>query len=502
MSSMRDLEPAESDVLDTSEAGGLAVRGGALRVVAFGITAAVSLVGVAVVARYLAPDRFGQYQTIISLMIVAGALSDLGMATLGTREYAQRSGEDRADYMKALFGLRIVLTILSVAGVLLFSLAAGYSPALLIGAVFASVALLLTVVQTMFAIPLGVELRLGTLAGMDVARQVLTTAAVVGVVIAGGGVAVLLAVAVPVQIVLVLWTWFLVRGRIPALPSWSPTAWRALIVSSIGFAVTMASGAIYQNLAQILTSLVAGEEQTGLFSAAFRVFMIAGAVPFLLVGSAFPILARAARDDHQRLGYALNRLTQVSLIVGGAGAMVVFLCAGPIIDIVGGSSFEASVPVLRILAGALFLGFAIICWGYGLLSRHLHRQLFLTTAVAIAVMGALVVVLASTDLGARGTAIGLGLGEVCLAVGYAIGLRSVDGPLQLLSAESFRAISALGLALGAGLLVPLGSAIAATALALVIYAVALVILRAIPAEASDLLPQAVRDRVPRWMFAD
>jgi len=158
--------------------------------------------------------------------------------------------------------------------------------------------------------------------------------------------------------------------------------------------------------------------------------------------------------------------------------------------------------VLRILAGALFLGFAIICWGYGLLSRHLHRPLFLTTAVAIVVMGVLVLVLASTELGARGTAIGLCAGEICLAIGYAIGLRAVDGPLRLLSIESVRALAALAAAFLVGLLVLLESAVAATAVALAVYAIALVALRAIPAEAADLLPAGLRDRAPGWMFAD
>ena len=502
MSSMRDLGPAEADVLDTSDAGGLAVRGGALRLVSYVVTAAISLVSVVVLTRYLDPGRFGQYQTIISLIIVAGALSDLGMAMLGTREYAQRTGDDRWEFMRVLAGLRIALTFLGVAGALAFALAAGYSGGLLLGAAFASVGLLLTVFQTMFSIPLGVELRLGTLAAMDVVRQLLTTAIIVGIVLAGGGVALILAAAIPVQLALILWTWTIVRGKIPALPNWAPAAWRGLIVASIGFALAMASGAIYQNLAQILTSLVAGEQQTGLFSVAFRVFMVAGSVPFLLVGSAFPILARAARDDRERLRYALARLTQVSLIVGGAVALVVFLAAGPIINVVGGPSFDGSIPVLQILAIAMFIGFAIVSWAFGLLSSHFHRPIVIANLVAIAVMGLLVLSLASSSLGAQGTAIGVLAGEVCLAVGYAIGLRAGERSIELVPVEAFRALAAISLSLAVGLLLPVGSDLVATAAALAAYGVLLIIFRAIPAETTDLLPAAVRERVPAWMLAD
>ncbi len=354
----------------------------------------------------------------------------------------------------------------------------------------------------MFSIPLGVELRLGTLAAMDVVRQLLTTAIIVGIVLAGGGVALILAAAIPAQLGLILWTWTMVRGKIPALPNWAPAAWRGLLVASISFALAVASGAIYQNLAQILTSLVAGEQQTGLFSVAFRVFMVAGWVPFILVGSAFPILARAARDDRERLWYSLARLTQVSLIVGGAVALVVFLGAGPIIDVVGGPSFVGSIPVLQILAIAMFIGFAIVSWMFGLLSSHFHRPIVIANLIAIAVMGLLVLSLAPSSLGAQGTAIGVLAGEVCLAVGYAIGLRASEGPIELVPVEALRALAAISLSVAVGLLLPVGSDLVATAAALVVYGVLLIIFRAIPAETTDLLPAGVRERVPAWMLAD
>jgi O-antigen/teichoic acid export membrane protein len=199
MASIRELEPTESDVLDTAAAGGLVIRGGALRVLAYAATSLLALGAVVVVTRYLEPGRFGQYQTIVSLMIVVGAVSDLGMATLGTREFSQRSGDDRRSYMRILLGLRLLLTLLGAIGAIIFAVAAGYSTDLLLGTAFAAISLVLMVVQTTLSIPLGVELRLGTLAAMDIARQALTTALIIGVVFAGGGVADLLGATIPGQ---------------------------------------------------------------------------------------------------------------------------------------------------------------------------------------------------------------------------------------------------------------------------------------------------------------
>jgi O-antigen/teichoic acid export membrane protein len=502
MASIRELEPTESDVLDTAAAGGLVIRGGALRVLAYATTSLLALGAVVVVTRYLEPARFGQYQTIVSLMIVVGAVSDLGMATLGTREFSQRSGGDRRSYMRILLGLRLLLTLLGAIGAIIFALVAGYSSDLLLGTAFAAISLVLMVVQTTLSIPLGVELRLGTLAAMDIARQALTTALIIGVVFAGGGVAELLGATIPVQLLLVVWAYVLVRGKIPLRPSFSITAWRGLLGATIGFALAMASGAIYQNLAQILTSLVAGETQTGIFSAAFRVYMIIGSVPFILVAGSFPVLARAARDDHQRLHYALRRLTQATLLVGGACALFVYFGATPIIEVIGGSGFAASAAVLKILAVAMLVGFALISWGFGLLSLHLHRALVVANVAALLIMGALVLSLSPSELGARGTAIAVLVGEVCLAFGYAVGLRAGAGSARLLAPETLRALVALAGAAALGAVIPLESPVAKVIAALMAYAFLLIVLRAVPREATEMLPPGLRSRVPGWMLAD
>ena len=48
-------------------------------------------------------------------------------------------------------------------------------------------------------------------------------------------------------------------------------------------------------------SYVSTDEETGYFSAAFRIVEVVGVIPWLLVSAGFPILARAARDDDERL---------------------------------------------------------------------------------------------------------------------------------------------------------------------------------------------------------
>src|SRR5581483_6311274 len=76
----RELEPpgadaaptsgAGSDVLDTPAAGGMVVRGSALRFGSYVGVVALSVVSAAVLTRHLGSVRFGQYTTVISLAAV------------------------------------------------------------------------------------------------------------------------------------------------------------------------------------------------------------------------------------------------------------------------------------------------------------------------------------------------------------------------------------------------------------------------------------------------
>ena len=205
---------------------------------------------------------------------------------------------------------------------------------------------------------------------------------------------------------LVVLTAWLVRGTIPFVPAFDFRAWGRLMRLVLPYAAASAVGAVYVSLVVVLTSLVATEQETGYFSAAFRVFSVLAAVPSLLVASAFPILARAARDDRERLRYALQRLWDTSLVIG-AGAAVLTVVGAPVaIAVVAGPEYEPSVTALRIMAGALFASFFVAIWGFGLLSIGAYRSLLVANVIALAVAGGLALALAP-EYGADGAATAL-----------------------------------------------------------------------------------------------
>lgn len=481
---------AISDALDSTEAGGRILRGGAVRFVVYVLVVLLSVLSAALLTRHLGVSRFGQYTTVLSLVAVVSTVTDAGMSSVGAREFAVREGSERDELMRDLLGLRIVLTSAGVLLTLAFAAAAGYDSALLVGALLASLGTIALVVQHTHTIPITVALRLGTLSALELARQVLSVALIVALVLLGAGVLPLLAVALAVNLVLIAPTARLARNQISLRLGLHPRRWRALLGLTISFSLATAVGTIYVYTAQVLTSLVASGHQSGLFAAAFRIFIVAAAVPGLLVGGALPLLARAARDDRERLSYALARIFDVSLILGVGAAVGLLGGAQFTISVVAGPKYAGAAAVLQILGAAMIASFVLAGWSFALLSLQRYRGLLAANLGALVLSSALTLLLAAHH-GAQGAAVATLCSESALAAGLLIALARGNPELRPGGRIVVKVLVAAGPACAVAVLPALPS-IARALLALAAYSLLIALTRAVPAEVLELLPLRLR----------
>jgi O-antigen/teichoic acid export membrane protein len=484
---------APTDVLDSSAAGGLIIRGGALRFASYLAVVALSVISAALLTRYLGVARFGHYTTVISLVTVVSIVTDAGMSSLGTREFAVREGAERDMLMRDLLGLRVVLTLVGVVLATLFAALAGYELALLAGTVVAGLATVTLVLQHTLSIPLSAELRLGALSLLDLARQALTVLALVLLIVLHAGLFPLLAVTLVVYLLLMPASIALARGRISLRMEVRPRRWASLLRLTVAFSLATAVGTIYVYTAQILMSLVSSEHQSGLFAASFRVYIVTATVPGLLVSGALPLLARAARDDRERLSYALQRIFEVSLILGVATALGLLAGAQFIIHVIAGPRFAGAAAVLRIQGIAMIASFLIAGWGFGLISTKRYGSLLVVNALAFAVSCALTLILAPSH-GARGGALATVCGEAVLASALLVALvrsQPLFRPqLRILPKVLLAAAPATAIALLATGVPSLPRAV----LALAAFGLLVAATRAVPEEITELIPRRLPGR--------
>jgi O-antigen/teichoic acid export membrane protein len=469
------------DVLDSGRAGALVIRGSAMRIVSYGLGSAMALVSAAFLTRYLGPGDFGRYGTVFALVTIVSALSEAGMTTLGVREYATRTGAERNRIVRDLLGLRLVITIAGSLAAVAFALIAGYDRPMVAGTAIASVGMVITLYAGTLQIPLQAHLILGRVSALELLRQAATTALLLVLIAAGAGLVALLGVTVPVGVLLLLVTGVMVRRMTPIAPALDPSAWRALLRDTAVFSVATAVVTLYAYLAIVLLWLVSTQQQAGYFNASFRVFIVVVSIAGLLVSSAFPVLARAARDDDERLAFAGQRVFDVAAVSGGFFAVVTVLGARPIIDVVAGlPKFEPAVSVLRVQGIAMLASFVLASFGFMLISLRLHRALLIVNLVALVTSLCLTLSLGAA-YGARGAAWATLAGETVLALGYLSALVRHDPRAR----PSLRRLGRMALAAGPALclaLVPDVPAVLLAAIGAAVYAALALAFGAVPPE--------------------
>jgi O-antigen/teichoic acid export membrane protein len=480
---------AAPDLLSTPAAGSRAIRGGALRVASFSVGALFGIVSGALIFRYLGVDDAGKYTTALSLAAIVTGFTDLGLTAVGMRELATLEGDARARMAANLLGIRLVLTVTGVTLMTLFALLA-YGPLLAAGVLVAGAGVLVTNIQVTLSVPLMAGLRLGWVSSLDLARVVISTAIIALLVLAGAGLLSFLATSAVAAAIVLVPTALLVRGEIPLRPSFDVARWRVLLQPVLTYSIAVAAATLYFRVAIVLVSLFASAQQLGYFSLSFRIVEVLFAIPGLLVGAAFPIFARAARDDPERLGYALSRVFEVSLIVGAAVSLMLAVGADFAVAVIGGPEFAPSAPILAIAGLGLGATFVSAVWGYGMLSLHLHRLILVFALGSLLAVVVVVSMLVSLD-GARGAAIGTSIVEIGVAI--VSGVLLVHGRPHLRPRLTVVPKVACAGMLGATAMLATGISVPLrVVVAMVAYVVVLLALRAFPDELVELLPRRVR----------
>jgi O-antigen/teichoic acid export membrane protein len=477
------------DVLDSDQAGDKVIRGGAARTAAYVAGILVGLAATPLMVRHLGVADFGRYVTVTSIIFIAAGLTEGGLAGIGVREYTQREGARADRLLRDLLGMRLALTALAVVGALVFGLLAGYEDVLLLGLLISGVGLLFANLFGVYVVPMTAWLRFGWLAGLDLLRQVITAVLIVGLVALNATLSPFFAATAAANLAALVVIWALARRRAPARPGYDRAEWRSLLTESLPYAAAIAMSVLYFRVAIVLMSVIASETETGYYALAFRIIEIVSGVPWLLVGSAFPVLARAARDDADRLRYALARTFEVSLILGVWVAVATGLGAPFAVDVIGDlDEFEPSVPVLSVLGVAMIGTFLIACWGHALLTLRRQSELMKANAAAFVVGTALAAVLIDAE-GALGGAIATTTTELLLAVVYLLLLVRARADLR----PPHRIVVPVAIAAAAATAIPLlvgTPSVVSVVVGSVVYLGLLAALRALPPE----IMQALRMR--------
>jgi len=478
----------DEHVLTAPDAGGKAIRGGAIRIAGYGVGLLLTAIASVFLLRYLGVARFGQYTTVIAIVTIVQGVTDAGLTLVGQREYVHADAARRRTLLADLVGIRLVLTPIGVAIGVLFALVAGYPNALVTGTLLAGIGVVLAVVAATLTLPLSVDLRYGAVTATDLVRQLVIVAGIVALVAAGAGLVPFFVVYIAAGAVAIVVALAFVGVRGWVAPRFAWREWWPLLRAAAPIALSSVVNVTYVRTLIILCSLLATVEQTGLFATSYRISEILLGVPQLMIGAAFPILVHSGAADEQRLAYVVQRTGEAALLVGLGVGLVLAVGAAPIIQLLGGSAYADAASVLRIQSVAIAAAFVTQLGTFGLVAVHRQRALLLVNALALASAIALGCTLIPV-LEADGAALAASIGETLLALAAMTMLVRARPALR----PRLGYVPKLLLAAGAGglcVLLPVPDAVGAV-LALALYGAIAWGARAVPTE---LLEAFVRRR--------
>jgi O-antigen/teichoic acid export membrane protein len=410
-----EIEEMAGDVLDTPQAGPVALRGGVLRTGAFALGILLSLISAPLLIRHLGRIEYGHYVTVIALVTIVGGLTEGGVNTVALRSYTSHTGAERSRLMANLLGVRIGLSVVGIGGAVAFAALAGYDRDLVLGTLLVGVAMAFQVTQDLLDVSLQATLRFGRVTFVEFLRQLLGVVLIVALVIAGGSLLGFFVVSIPATLIALLCSVRLVRGLFPLRPAFHPGVVWPLLRETLVVGVAIALNAVYFRVTVIVMSLVASAEQTGYFAVSFRVVEVLIGVPAVLMAAAFPILARAGRDDRERFAQATRRMFELAVLIGVWLAVCLELGAGFIVQVLAGQSEHPAVAVLRIQGLAVMFTFVAVACAYPVLSLGRQRNLLIANAMGL-VAALTLSLLLIPSLGAEGGALTTVGAEATLAL--------------------------------------------------------------------------------------
>jgi O-antigen/teichoic acid export membrane protein len=480
-----ELGTEARDMLDTSEAGGAALRGSVLRTGSYVLGILLSLISARVLIEHLGVSNFGRYTTVVALVTIVSGFTEGGLNSIVLKEFAVLGEQRRREMMASAIGIRLVLTVVGVALAVAFAAVAGYGATMIAGTALAGTGLILQLLQSTLATTLQAQLRFGWVSAVEMLRQVVNVGLLVALALAGAHLLTLLAVAIPASGISLLFTIPLVLRYTSLRPSFHAARWWHLLRETVPWAVVAAVSIVYFRVALVLMSLISSAKQTGYFATSFRITEVLVAIPVLVISAAFPILARAEREDTARFNLASGRIFELALFAGTGLVLCLEVGAAFAIHVIAGGKADPSITVLRIQGPALIASFVAVACGYPLLMRRRYREVLFANLIALFISAVLTLSLAPS-LGARGAALAALVAEAGLAIGQAVMLRRAAPGVQLRLSTIGVVALAGGVAVAVGLLLPVHPLIA-VAVAALIYGGVLRLLGRFPPEVGEVL---------------
>jgi O-antigen/teichoic acid export membrane protein len=316
------------------------------------VSTVLALVGIGFITRYLGKEGFGDYSTILAFFFFFGALADLGLYAVSTREIS-RPGSNEEEILGNVFSIRIASSLLIVLISFLLALFLPYPPLVKIGIVISAFSY---VFSSGYSVLIGLfqkRLAMDKVAIGELVGKIFQVAFIVLAVKLNLGFLAIIGTLLLNMIVSFLIVYLWSRRYLKFRPAFQFPVWKKFLKESYPVGISAVIVFAYFKLDTILLSVLKTSADVGIYNAAYKVLENISFFPAMFVGLVMPIMSRYIFHEREKFELVANKTFKVFLVITVPIFVGTVFLAGGIIRLIGGSGFAESVRVLQLLAAAM-----------------------------------------------------------------------------------------------------------------------------------------------------
>jgi O-antigen/teichoic acid export membrane protein len=449
----------------------------AIQIVGRLLNAGLGVIATLVLVRALGDDGFGKWATVFAVVEVVGYLGEIGLEQLAVRRIAA-DRERESEWVGSLVALRFALAVPVLVPILAVLFAISESDQMRATALIVA-ATVFTGALSSARVVFQVRVRNDVGVVILTLNSVLWTLAVIA--LASGDASMVafasafFATAAVTTILEFIWAW---RTQ-PLRFAGARRYWRDLLRGGVPLGIAGLITLAYVRIDGVLVFEIAGAREAGLYAAVYRVLDRVQMVPTAVMTTLLPLLGAAWPGDPDRTRRLMQSAADLLLLTALPALALAVAAPAEIVDLLFGDEFEDAAPALPVLMGAFV---ALAMWHLALnmvivLGRQRRLIVYTTAGLVLNVALNLILIPPYGFMAAAWITLATETLVMALTLGYV--LRETGVRLRLGRMVS-TALSAAVMGGAVALLVAEDvNVVGAAAAGLVVYAAALVLLRAV-----------------------
>jgi O-antigen/teichoic acid export membrane protein len=331
--------------------------------------------------RRLGDVHFGRYSTALAYVAIFAMLTDLGTSSLSVREIARKQ-ENIAWMVPDIVALRVILSMLAIAGITLSAWLLGKTPDMVLGIFIASCGLLLYAFQGPLDSAMIAQERLDFTSVIGFLNQIVFMILGTILLLVGAGYIGLLLASLVGVLAMWLASSYVVR-RVLRLhfERPNPHRWWPLLKASFPFGIAGLIGTFARRFDTVFMSFVLTDAAVGWYNVPYSLVLMTLLLAQSLAMSMYPTLVKEHDSGHGSIRSTVQRALRYLLLLSLPISVGGMLLADRIILLLYGHEFTPAIPVMKVLVWALPSMFLSEILGRTSATMHLEKRMVVVAII-------------------------------------------------------------------------------------------------------------------------